>query len=447
MPISVVCPACMKKLLLPEEKAHKRLRCPYCANSFTLDDALPELKDDPDERLTTRPAATVAHSRPVEVGPIEVSPIEVTPVEDEPIDLEPVAPERRPRGGPPAPAKRRRGEQIQEIPVAQPAGRPPEEEPELLQLDEESPRRPARPGRRPGKGKRSAQFVRKSDSDEQAIWPWWAFGAGGVGAVMMFFLFVIVFTRSGFEAKGYAAYMILAVPISTVLFFVAMYLSSVLLGAMEIGDIRVAIPKAIILVFFVNLVNMIPVVGVFLTLFVWLAGLFALFRLDLWEARMLLFFNWLLNWGIRFVLMAALLSWAMGGGARLPTMGGMGGGGGAMQDNGWQVEGDDGGPPWTEDDVKKRGGTVRYDPRAQEAHIVIAISFRDGRVTDADLAHMGDFPALTYLDVSNNPITDRGIEHLLACPDLKILTVRATKVTDRGARALKNALPRLTIDF
>jgi len=45
-----------------------------------------------------------------------------------------------------------------------------------------------------------------------------------------------------------------------------------------------------------------------ITLLAWLIGLIALFRLDLWEARMVILINWLLNMALSFFLLGVLLS-------------------------------------------------------------------------------------------------------------------------------------------
>src|ERR1700738_5253185 len=111
---------------------------------------------------------------------------------------------------------------------------------------------------------------------------------------MLTLLTVAVFSRPESFVKGYATYLFVMMPISTVIFFGAMYLSSIWFEAIEIGEIHVAFFKAFILVFCVNVTSLIPF-GFFLTLSVWLTGLFVLFRVDLWEARVLIMMNWILN--------------------------------------------------------------------------------------------------------------------------------------------------------
>src|SRR5262249_26270364 len=154
--------------------------------------------------------------------------------------------------------------------------------------------------------------------------------------------------------------------------------------------------------------------GIYMALFVWLIGLMVVFKLDFWEARVLIFINWVLNLAINLFLMGAIASWMAAG---APGLGGSGPGpaprGQPGQPVGWDVE-----------DIEDRGGTVQFD-RDDE---IVGISFRKGRVTDADLAHLSEFPRLTRLDLTNTRITDAGLRHLKACPKLRQVTLTGTLV-------------------
>src|SRR5262249_15843629 len=56
-------------------------------------------------------------------------------------------------------------------------------------------------------------------------------------------------------------------------------------------------------------------VGVYvLAPIVWISGLVLLFRLDMWETFMVMFFNWVLNYLIRLLLFAMFASWLLHGG-------------------------------------------------------------------------------------------------------------------------------------
>jgi hypothetical protein len=105
--------------------------------------------------------------------------------------------------------------------------------------------------------------------------------------------------------------MFILMPISTVIFFIAMYLCSIWFEAIEIGEIHVAFFKAFLLVFLVNAVGILPG-GRFFTLLIWLIGLFTIFRCTLWEARVLIGMNWLLNIGAVILVMMFISAWFSG---------------------------------------------------------------------------------------------------------------------------------------
>jgi hypothetical protein len=286
MPLSLTCPSCSARLSLPEKAVGKRLKCPRCRQVVPFREADLELEilesrepdiidlDEPevveDEVQMVARMAKPARKRP--------------PAEEEEVPKAKAS--RRPR--PP--------EDIQAEPPAR-GKRPPAEAEEAAPLRRDRPKKKKRKGKRPPP-------VR--DEHQAAVWAWWVFGGGGVFLVMCFFAAVAVFADFTSRAKFLAIYMLFAVPASTVIFFVAMYLSSVLFGALEMGDLRVAVVKAFILVLLVTLVSLLPGAGFLLTLPVWLIGIFGLFRLDLWEARMLLATNWVLNWGLKFALIGLL---------------------------------------------------------------------------------------------------------------------------------------------
>src|SRR5262249_45657771 len=113
--------------------------------------------------------------------------------------------------------------------------------------------------------------------------------------------------------KWYALYLFVSLPLGTVIFFGAMFLSSVMLGAIEIGELHVALFKAFFLLVLVNVVALVPF-GNYFTWLVWLVGLMVIFRLDLWEARVLFVINWLMNMALKFALVMIFLHWAMSGG-------------------------------------------------------------------------------------------------------------------------------------
>ena len=89
------------------------------------------------------------------------------------------------------------------------------------------------------------------------------------------------------------------------------------------------------------------------------------------------------------------------------------------------------------------GKAIGVDRKDDSA--VIGISFRDAHITDADLAHMKDFPRLTKLDLTNTSITDAGLRQLKPCKNLQVLILTRTKVSKEGVEELKQELPRLQV--
>jgi predicted Zn finger-like uncharacterized protein len=405
MPTSAICPACESLLRIPETASGKRVKCPKCGHAFlaaVVEEPLPELGLA--DRVIERPTATVSRRQPVA---------------DEPEDLPPRL-KRKPR-------RTDSDEGIQSAPTRRERPKDdPEEVEDVVAAEEPGPRRRKKKKRKP-KG-RPLTF----EGGDSASWPWWVFGGGGMFAVMFLLLCVTLFASPENPAKVFAAFLLIAMPISTVIFFFAMFLSSVILGAIEIGEIHVAIVKSFFLLLVVNMVSLLPGGG-YLALFVWFIGALVVFRLDLWEARMLIFINWILNFGVRFLLLTALMSWAAHASlhdeGRLPVS--------------VRSAGPNGG--WDAAEVEARGGTVELDPANQDDDIVIAISFRGGRVTDADLAHLKDFPRMARLDLSNTGITDQGLAHLKACKNLQQLLLSGTRVTEQGVQDLQRAIPQLQV--
>lgn len=66
-------------------------------------------------------------------------------------------------------------------------------------------------------------------------------------------------------------------------------------------------------------------------------------------------------------------------------------------------------------------------------------------VDDEGLAHLKGLNELVSLDLGGTQVTDAGVAHLSGLTKLRDLGLAGTKVTDAGAKALQQALPRLTI--
>ena len=84
--------------------------------------------------------------------------------------------------------------------------------------------------------------------------------------------------------------------IGMLILIISMVLTSSFMGGVEFGALHMVLLKAIPLILVVNCVALLPgALGFFLPLPVWWFGLMIVFRLDFWEARMLVVTNWILN--------------------------------------------------------------------------------------------------------------------------------------------------------
>jgi hypothetical protein len=247
MPVLVSCPECATPLHVHEHMLGKRIKCPKCSAIFSA--PAPPEEPEPDRRVTAQ-------------APIQ--PFEVVPEET-----------------------------IKALPPPVPTRSGPKVDIDEDELDDFRLRK---------KRKRTRAAGRRRGA-ENSSWPWWVFGGGGIAAVELSLLGLAVFLDSGHVLAPYALYLFVILPISTGIFFAAMYLASIWFGALEIGEIHVAIVKAFILVTIVNVVGLVPWFGYVFSFFIWFAGILTLFRLDVWETRILVLINWVLNMGLRFLLM------------------------------------------------------------------------------------------------------------------------------------------------
>jgi predicted Zn finger-like uncharacterized protein len=398
MPQSVLCPSCASRLRVPEQALGKRVRCPKCSNSFVADG-----QGQAPEEL---PLAT--SFRPSVAGEGKSPP---RPEENEDFELVPVA-------------KMKPGKEE----AAEPG---PEQEPA-----DESDEAPAE---KPKKKKRKKKRRRPHDDEsESPAWPWFVFGGSAAFLLLSFLFLLTVFLDWENPVKFAAAYLLVGIPVSTVIFFIAMFLSSVLLGAVEIGEIHVAVVKAFGLVVIVQFVTVVTLPISFyasyaLSFIVSVVGLVMLFRIDIWEARIIVGINFILNLLLNLALLGVLHTIM----THAEKAGDVGGNRPGQPSPAVQKQG------WDNEDVFDHDGDVEYDRKDDSA--VIGISFRDAHVTDADLAHMKDFPRLTKLDLTNTSITDKGLAHLKGCKNLQVLILTRTKVSKEAVEELKQDLPRLQV--
>ncbi|HQR07823.1 MAG TPA: hypothetical protein PLN21_13430 [Gemmatales bacterium] len=255
------CKSCQTRLSVKIELQGKFVRCPKCRNPVKVTLApvvLPQLgmKQAAATPLMAMPVddeAMLAKVLPDDLGDFEVL-----------SDEEPA---------PPPPARK-----------ATPA---------LVEADDEAPR------------SKKKKKKKKSQADESTRIPIWMWVAGGIGAVIaaggiVFGILLALRTRTPdsmpIDWKGFALEVAILIPINIVILVAGMFISSALGGGINFGDAKTAIIGSFFLVIVVVLVSLIPIVGRYLTLIVWLVGFMTIFGLDPWEARFLFFICWILSY-------------------------------------------------------------------------------------------------------------------------------------------------------
>ena len=76
----------------------------------------------------------------------------------------------------------------------------------------------------------------------------------------------------------------------------------------------------------------------------------------------------------------------------------------------------------------------------------LCIGLEDLRVTDAGIAHLGNFNKLEVVDIQNSQVTARGLEQLITVlPTLKELWLSDRVVTESEKQAMRESRPGLRI--
>jgi predicted RNA-binding Zn-ribbon protein involved in translation (DUF1610 family) len=256
MAIPVVCFSCAARLKVGEQVLGKRIKCPSCGEAFVAaEEKSSAAKAEPDVRITER-------------NPIKKS-VEDAVTESLPRKMKP----------PPLPVEDVEEGSAEEEP-------PPEDRP--------------RKKKRKKKAKRNPAWALVTAESR----PWWLFGGIGILALELLLLALAVFLPSNHPAKFVMAYFFAMLPISTIIFFASMYVAS-LFGAVEVGEIPVAMVKGFILIAIVNTVSLIPY-GLYLAAVIWFVGIMTIFRLDVWETRVLVGINWVLNFIAQIIILTLL---------------------------------------------------------------------------------------------------------------------------------------------
>jgi len=159
---------------------------------------------------------------------------------------------------------------------------------------------------RPRKKKRKRRSKPKP-THEVPLWVWGAL-AGTFLLLAGIVSIAVIHAGYGLQLFVFAIGMAIILPVSIVILVISMFITSALLGGIDFGQAHIAIPKAGALLFVVNLLSMIPMIGPFLALPVWFLGLMGLFGLDFVEARTLVAINWSLNTIFKYFVLAAILS-------------------------------------------------------------------------------------------------------------------------------------------
>lgn len=381
MPISVACRSCGCRLNAPDRLAGGKAKCPRCRNVLTVPSAKPKSVSLPPSKERKLPKRR-------ELDPEEqITHLEEVP--DEPVThLDEVPDEPEP---------------VEEVVAAKPVRK-----------------------RKRKKGKRPA-----IPSDNPfPTWAWWLISVGGFFLLAGGIALPAILKGHGAEVLFFSVLLAVMIPVSTVILIISMFVSSWLGGGIEFGEAHVVIPKAIGLLFIVNLISLLPF-GRFLAAPIWLFGLMFLFGLDLWETRILMAVNWGLNFLAQIAIFAALTAAFMHGSLHVsPTD--------RSDEPAAVIE-----EAEAINAIEKLGGDCIEDDDGDGP--VVEVSLARTRATDADLARLKSFPKLRKLDLSGTQITDAGLGHLKKLSQLETLILTGTRVTQAGIADLQAGLPRVKI--
>jgi hypothetical protein len=145
---------------------------------------------------------------------------------------------------------------------------------------------------RPRRKKRRRKKRRRSGTP---VWVWWV-AAGGGSVVGLLVAAVALIVLVGFEPLlfAYAIAFAIQLVLSTIIFIISMFISAAIVGGMEFGEIHLVIPKAMGLLIVVNIIAFVPF-GWIPSLIVMAVGCMLVFQLEIWEARVLVGVNVVLN--------------------------------------------------------------------------------------------------------------------------------------------------------
>jgi hypothetical protein len=283
MPIIVACSSCGSKLKVPDNYPARKARCGKCGGVVSLGAdsplaAVPSPRPRPDKPAESEePVVGKRPGRKPEPRDESDEPVVVVPSGRKPVQPEP-------------PAAAETDDVV---------------EPELVDDDEVEA---APEERRPRRKKKRRKKRPAPDAGGSSAWIWWAAGCGGVLLLAVVGVVVAILAGYAEEVIGYGMVLGISVVVSTVILIISMIVASHFAGGIDFGEIHIVIPKALTLIFVVNLIGLIPVAGWVLPLPVWLFGLMYVFNLDFWESLFLVAINWILNLLFSYFLLAMILA-------------------------------------------------------------------------------------------------------------------------------------------
>jgi hypothetical protein len=400
MPIQVKCIDCFSELKFPDDKAGREVQCPRCDAVFTTPASRASTATESDRRPAPSREEGVQTKRPSKS--VRVTQTDIVR------KSAPVPEERVTASRPAKDAVTRAEDRLESMPLDEVI---PDTESDAPGDGQDAPRKKKR------KKKRKAEPA-------SMIWLWWA-GSAGVGIVCICAMLLVVMLGMKQEARGYLIALVIMLPVSTAILVLSMFVASAVGGGIEFGEARVAIPKAAALLFVVNMiyVSSCGAMGYVFALPVWLVGLMTLFRLDLWESRLLVSINWILNSVVCWALLSAL---------------GVSPGFMPLKHKVEVATAKD------EDFLNDVGGQMTYGPGAD--HPVVAMRLNGISVKDYPMYMVIRFRDCKSLDVSGSCVTDAGLQIISDNMDqLKELVIVNILSTPFGVAKVRQAHPDLKI--
>jgi hypothetical protein len=385
----VQCPSCHSKLSLGDQFHGRRVKCPRCQQVMEIPDVVA-----PQGSLASGHASSPSARResPPPIRRPVAQPVEAAPIEDDYEDR----------------------------------------------------------GRRRKKRRRRRRFHHSEDSGGKPAWVWLVLAGGLCIAFLMFAgsVWLAIALDIVVDLVVIAISLAFMVPISAIVLFISMLVSSAVAGGIDFGPLKWAIPKAAVMLILVNLCYMIPLpyIPCFLALGVWIMGWMGLFGLDLWEARLVIVMNWIIMTIIKLFVVGILVSLVQSGRididpAKFDPK--------AVKEERElkRVQDEMKDEYEAEEHFAELGVTfLRYTRDEEDAGRVKAMLCRGSQVKDADLAKIKYLKKCRSIDLTGTAITDKGLKYLHEAKALYLIGLEDNKVSEAAVKELKKALPNCQIN-